>query len=154
MKRIKYFAFLVLIFCFSLVLSSCNLLGLGDDAIYFYSMGMEWEEAIDYELKYSANGYTFIMSRGDGENVLTQEQAETLKTNTVFDLSLHQETEVLENAISPESGKTVDELDNGWHVVQEFTMDAVSKGTYKLIGKTDDDESEFKRENLVNLTIK
>jgi len=89
------------------------------------------------------------MSMGRGGFILGKEEAEDIIDNTVFSLTLDGAP------LQPIGEMTVDELGNtGWHVVQNFTLQELSVGSYKLVGVTEFPGAEggFRR-NEVTLEI-
>ena len=56
----------------------CNLNPLNQHTQYFYNLAGEEEEDSSRTLKYRSDGHTIIMSRGEGDKVLTKTEAEAL----------------------------------------------------------------------------
>ena len=140
-----------------LLLALVLILGAGCDlfpffnngTIYFYEMAGENDDSSSYRLKHRDDGYTIIMSRGRGGFILGKEEAEDIIDNTVFSLTLDGAP------LQPIGEMTVDELGNtGWHVVQNFTLQELSVGSYKLVGVTEFPGAEGEsRRNEVTLEI-
>ncbi|MFA6681761.1 MAG: hypothetical protein WCS35_06990, partial [Sphaerochaeta sp.] len=115
---------------------------------YFYSLTGEWEEESWKTIQYRRDGHTIIMSRGMGVEVLNEAQATALLPETEFTLSLDGVSLMLT------TGKSVDKLANGYHVVQSFSLGVMSRGSHTLIGFTDLKQEGISRTNRVNLTVK
>ena len=133
-------------------MAGCDLNLLNKDTLYFYSLTGEWENPSYKTLNYQRDGHTIIMSRGKGEVPLTESEANALNDSnkTEFSLSLDG------NALTPLGPMSVDELHNGYHVVQSYFLGVMAKGTHTLIGVTQlKAEGEGgSRTNTVHLTIK
>lgn len=83
-----------------------------------------------------------------GVEVLNEAQATALLPETEFTLSLDGVSLMLT------TGKSVDKLANGYHVVQSFSLGVMSHGSHTLIGFTDLKQEGISRTNRVNLTVK
>jgi hypothetical protein len=129
--------------------TGCDLFPYMGKEVYFYEMAGPDNEPSTFELKHRDGGHVIVMSRGRGEDVLYQNEAEALIDNTEFFLTLG------DDPLDPINDKTVDELGNtGWHVVQSFTLPELSVGTYTLIGVTEFPGAEGEsRRNEVTLKI-
>jgi len=129
--------------------TGCDLFPYMGNEVYFYSMAGPNEEPSSFDLKRRDGGHVIIMSRGRGGFILGKEEAEDIIDNTVFSLTLDGAP------LQPIGEMTVDELGNtGWHVVQNFTLQELSVGSYKLVGVTEFPGAEggFRR-NEVTLEI-
>ena len=131
-----------------LTLICCELNPLNKHTQYFYSLTGKWEEESWKTIQYRRDGHTIIMSRGLGGQVLDEAQATALLPKTEFTLSLDGVS------LNPITGKSVDKLTNGYHVVQSFSLGVMSRGSHTLIGFTDLKQEGSSRTNRVNLTVK
>lgn len=147
MKKITLLLLLVVTLC----LISCELDPYITGTIYFYSMAGEHNEDSTASLKYREDGYDIIMSRGEAGKRLSKSAADKLIGKTDFTLKLDG-TELTPISTS----KSTKKLGNtGYHVVQSYTLGALAKGTYELVGKTVFHDHEGRsRLNKVTLTIK
>ena len=131
-----------------LAMVGCDLNPLNRHTQYFYNLAGEGNADSSKTIKYRSDGHTIIMSRGEGGKVLTEAQATALIPKTGFTLTL--DTVLL----TPINSMSVDELSNGYHVVQSFSLGVMSKGSHTLIGFTDLIKEGGSRTNTVHLTVK
>ncbi len=126
----------------------CTLNLLDQQTQYFYSLAGEGDADSSQTLKYRSDGYTIIMSRGEGGKVLTESEANDLISETGFSLELDT------NPLTAIASMSVDELgDSGYHVVQSFSLGVLDKGPHTLLGVTDLIKENGTRTNTVYLTI-
>lgn len=134
----------------ALLFSGCTLVSWISGTVYFYEMAGEGDADSTHRLRSRSSGYTIVMSRGKGGDVLKKSDAEKMVDDTTFTLTL-------DGAPLQKGEMTVDKLGNdGWHVVQNFETGALKRGEYILFGKTEGtvDGSPFTRENNVTLKVR
>lgn len=124
----------------------CSFLSGNEKTVYFYSIAGEGNEDSSYQLKQRSDGHTIIMTRNDASTEWDEQTARDHISTTNFILFIDG------NDITDYDEKDVDELgDSGWHVVQNFTLPPLSKGTHILKGITH--FISYDRINEVTLTI-
>jgi hypothetical protein len=118
-----------LVVCLVLLLSGCDLVGSwffnGD--IYFWSQFEEGETSAEVVLPYR-DTYTVKMTRGDHDDVgyASQIEAQNQWTSTSFGVTL--------DGVTISGGvKTVEELRHGWHLLQEFRLTGLERGTTHVV---------------------
>jgi len=137
------------------VLVGCDLIP--QDTYYFYSLA-ELPDSntvpIDVTISgvwWKATDYTIIMSKGRWPNGFIQSEAQDEINSTVFTLKLDGVD------LTPTTSKTIDQLDDSWHVVQSFSIGGLKKGEdYLLEGTTDSTggDPSFIRTNVVRLKVR
>ena len=127
----------------------CDLNPLSWHSLNFYDrLAGEGNAGSSRTIKHRSDGHTIVMSRGEGGQVLTEDQATVLITQTEFTLTLNN---VQLTAIT---NKSVDKLSDGYHVVQSFDLGKRARSRYVLKGITIfKDKGNATRTNIVDLTI-
>ena len=145
--------FLVSIICI-VVLIGCDM-NL-QSTYYFYSLTDLPDnntDPIDVTIRsvwWKPTNYTIIMSKGRSPDGFDQAEAQDEISATDFTLKLDNV------ALTPTTSRSIDQLDDSWHVVQSFSTGDLEKGEdYLLEGKTvSTGDQSFTRTNVVRLRVR